>query len=152
MTGFAEDPQAAYGLPLDKKAFLHWVQRQEGRFEFAEGQVTMQARLTRGHSRIANAFTQALRNQLNPNNWEVFAEGFGIDVGASVRYPDVLVEKVGGAPNELTTAEPILLVEVLSPSSVGTDMTFKLAEYTSLPDYPYSYATRHNRLITLARR
>lgn len=28
---------------------------------------------------------------------------------------------------------PVLIVEVLSPSSTGTDLTAKLAEYTSLP-------------------
>ena len=132
MTGFSEDPQAAYGLPLDKKSFLHWVQRQEGRFEFAEGKVTMQARITRGHSLVTNAFTLALRSRLSISDWNVLAEGFGIDVGDGIRYPDILVEKAGGQTSDLTTTTPVVLVEVLSPSSVGTDMTVKLAEYTSL--------------------
>ena len=38
MTGFAEDPQAPYGQPREKLAFLQWVQKQEGgRYEFKDG-------------------------------------------------------------------------------------------------------------------
>ena len=33
----------------------------------------------------------------------------------------------------MSTTTPVLLVEVLSPSSVGRDLSVKLAEYVSLP-------------------
>jgi Uma2 family endonuclease len=52
---------------------------------------------------------------------------------ALISAPDVLVERVHPDGKALSTDEPVLLVEVLSPSSVGTDMVAKLAEYTSLP-------------------
>jgi Uma2 family endonuclease len=44
-----------------------------------------------------------------------------------------LVERLNADGKALSTQSPVVLIEVLSPSSTGTDMTEKLAEYTSLP-------------------
>ena len=59
---------------------------------------------------------------------------FAVEIGEDVRYPDVLVELLSaGGPQALSSAAPVLLVEVLSPSSAARDLNVKLAEYTTLP-------------------
>lgn len=132
MTGFSEDPQSAYGRPLDKKAFLHWVQRQQYKYEFKNGEAVMHPGGTRKHAQIIGHFIVALGNRLDPKAWAVGPGEFAVAIGEDVRFPDILVERASSAGDALSTEEPVVLVEVLSPSSKATDMTIKLAEYTSL--------------------
>jgi Uma2 family endonuclease len=72
-------------------------------------------------------------NRLDPDVWNVGPTDFAVEIGPDIRYPDVVVEHVHPDGAALSTDAPIVLVEVLSPSSVGTDMVEKFAEYTSLP-------------------
>lgn len=123
---------APLNLRFDNRAFLTWLADREGRYELQSGNVIMQANVTRGHVRIANAFAAALRARLALADWDVFAESFGVEIGSSIRYPDVIVEAAGKPNTELTTFEPTLLVEVLSPSSAATDLNIKPQEYLTL--------------------
>ena len=132
MTGFSEDPQAHYGAPRDKRSFLHWVQKQEGRFEFKDGRIVMHAGSTIRHARILTGFLLGFSNRLDFKAWDVVSAQFAVEIGDDVRFPEVLVEKAGGNEYAISTSNPIILVEVLSPSSVGRDLNVKLAEYTSL--------------------
>ncbi|MEQ1718463.1 MAG: Uma2 family endonuclease [Hyphomicrobium sp.] len=132
MTGFAEDPQAACGRPIDKQAFLHWVQRQQGRFEFKDGQVVMHAGSTKRHSWISADFITAFARRLDPSQWAIGTAVIAVEIADEIRYPDAIVERRTSDGREISTDTPVVLVEVLSPSSVGRDMNAKLAEYTSL--------------------
>lgn len=133
MTGFAEDNVPAYEAPMTKAVFLHWVQGREGRFELKSGRVIMQAGGTKRHNWITKNIVVALDKCLDPDNWATGIIDIAVQIGEDVRYPDVLVERLQNDGGALSTERPVVLVEVLSPSSVGTDMTMKLAEYTSLP-------------------
>ncbi len=132
MTGFSEDPQAPYGAPRDKRSFLHWVQRQEGRFEFKDGRVVMHAGSARRHAWVTLGFASAFLQRLDPGDWAVGSPDVAVEIGEDIRYPDVVVERKVDDGATLSTSTPIILVEVLSPSSVGRDLNVKLAEYTSL--------------------
>jgi len=124
---------APLDLMLDKQAFLQWVQRQEGRFELKNGQVIMHPGGTKRHAWIIGAFVTAFRTRLDLSIWCVGPTDIAIEIGPDIRYPDVVVERIQDDGTALSTQTPTVLVEVLSPSSVGTDMTAKAAEYTSLP-------------------
>ena len=134
MTGFSEDPQAPYGQPRDKRSFLHWVQRQEGgRYEFKDGRVVMHPGSTLRHGRIITGFVTAFSSRLDPTVCTVVPTDVAVEIGEDIRYPDVLVMKnVKGDDLDVSTSAPVILVEVLSPSSMGRDLNVKLAEYTSL--------------------
>ncbi len=124
---------APLDLMLAKPEFLRWVQRQDGRYELKGGQVIMHAGTTRQHWLVANRFILEIAKQLDNNKWAAGGADLAVEIGEDIRYPDVLVEPTGRDGDALTTTEPVLLVEVLSPSSVGTDMTEKPSEYGSLP-------------------
>src|SRR5262245_50052625 len=105
---------------MDKAAFLAWVQGREERYELANGRVVMMVGASLNHGRIVGNVYFALRSQLDPR-WEVIAE-FGLDsTPRSLRYPDILVHRAGEDGSRLVTSEPVLLVEVLAPSSETLD-------------------------------
>jgi Uma2 family endonuclease len=57
-----------------------------------------------------------------------------VDLGPStVRYPDVLVDVSGEPFGDLTATAPILVAEVISPSSASDDLAEKPQEYFGLP-------------------
>lgn len=114
-------------VQMDKSAFLAWVQGREERYELANGRVVMMVGASRTHGLIVLNIAMLLRNQLDPTT--VIAD-FGLDAGPrTLRYPDVMVDRAGG---DYTTSDPVLLVEVLSPSTEALDLGDKAAEYLKL--------------------
>lgn len=152
MTGFAED-NVPYAAPMTKAEFLRWVQRQERRHEFVAGRAVMHAGSTKRHNWLAQNFAFLLRAQLSAEDWAIGFADVAVGVGHDIRYPDVLVEKHQGVGRDLVSEAPIVIVEVLSPSSVGTDMTEKLAEYTSLASLQaYIVASQDEAIVWLWQR
>jgi Uma2 family endonuclease len=124
---------------MDKSAFLAWVQGREGRYELSKGRVMMMTGGSRGHGIIMRRLANALEKRLDPNRWAVLTSDFGVDLGPeTVRYPDVVVDVAGGLFKDLTATAPVLVAEVISPSSATYDLGDKAAEYlrsTSLSAY-----------------
>jgi Uma2 family endonuclease len=120
-------------LRMSKAAFIEWSATAEERYELVGGRVLMMARPALAHAMIVMNLALLLRAQLDPKQWVVIAE-FGLDTGPdTLRYPDVVVDRVGGAGKSYTAIAPILLAEVLSPSSIETDLGDKAAEYLQAP-------------------
>ena len=120
-------------LTLDKHAFLHWAERQEGRFELKGNRVVAIANGTRNHAHVFSNIAYALMRRLDRSCWSVTAANFAVAIGEDIRYPDVLVERAGADGKALSTTEPVFIAEVLSPSSLALDLHDKAAEYMSLP-------------------
>lgn len=117
---------------LDKEAFLSWAQEHEERYELVDGRVVMMAGASLNHGRVVSNLHFALRRQLSPG-WEVVLD-FGLDSGpATLRCPDILVHQRGRDGTTFTTSEPVMLTEVLSPSSEALDLGDKASEYLQLP-------------------
>ena len=120
-------------LRMDKAAFLARMQATEERCELAGGRVVMMPGASRVHGRIVRKLVAALSSRLDPLRWEVFEE-FGLDVGPdTLRYPDVVVDRAGGGDKDYTATAPVLLAEVLSPSTAEIDLGDKAAEYLRIP-------------------
>jgi Uma2 family endonuclease len=120
-------------LRMNKAAFLSWMQETEGRYELAGGRVVMMAGASRVHGRIVRKLLNALSSRLDPQQWEVFAE-FGLDAGPeTLRYPDIVVDRAGGADKDHRATAPVPLAEVLSPSTAEIDLGDKAAEYLQIP-------------------
>jgi len=120
-------------LQLSKTAFIEWSANEEGRCELVGGHVVMMPRPSLAHGMIIMNLAFLLRTRLDPKQWVVVAE-FGLDAGPdTLRYPDVVVDRAGGPGKSYTASAPVLLAEVLSPSSVEIDLGDKAAEYLRLP-------------------
>ena len=89
---------------------------------------------SRGHAFIVRRLAAALERRLDSTRWSVLTSDFGVELGpTTVRYPDVVVDAAGGPLKDLTATAPILVAEVLSPSSAKDDLGTKPAEYARLP-------------------
>lgn len=118
---------------INKTEFLAWVQtRERKRYELVNGSVVKAEQNTRGHARVTGNLLFARDRRLDRKRWDVL-QSFGLETGPlTIRDPDVLVDR-GGAGGDLTANAPVLLAEVLSPSSVTADLGDKLAEYLGIP-------------------
>ena len=109
-------------LRMDKAAFIAWMAANEGRYELAGGRVVMMPGVSRAHGMLVMNVASLLRDQLDRTKWTVIAE-FGLDAGPqTLRYPDIVVDRAGGGAKDYTATAPVLLVEVLSPSTAATDL------------------------------
>jgi Uma2 family endonuclease len=121
---------------VDKATFFRFIQTADEahRYEWVRGWIMQQqAGGTYGHVKIGTRFVTALANRLDPAVWGVSGPDRGIDTGGTVRYADVVVEREGADAKSLATTAPVVIVEVLSPSSEERDLGAKPAEYLDLP-------------------
>ncbi len=152
MTGFAED-NASCAAPMTKAEFLRWVQRQERRHEFVAGRAVMHAGSTKRHNWLAQNSAFMLRQRLVSDDWCIGFADVAVSIRDDIRYPDVLLEKREGDGRDLVCEAPVLIAEILSPSSTGADLTIKLAEYTSLPSLQaYIVASQDEPIVWLWQR
>jgi Uma2 family endonuclease len=118
---------------VDKQTFLRFAaEHAEERYEYVRGRIVQQMTGgTRDHGQVARRITRIVEDQINSALWTVLQDR-GVDTPETIRYPDVVVEPVDEPGDSLATGRPVLIVEVLSPSSTIDDMDVKPAEYMSL--------------------
>jgi Uma2 family endonuclease len=122
--------------PTDPDAFLLWSsqrKREEGKFELSRGRVRRAAPYaTKAHARVCMNIFGELARLVDDERFDVGLTGFGVRTPVGIRNPDVLVDPVNPDLTQLATATPVFIAEVLSPSTIGTDFTEKLDEYTAI--------------------
>jgi Uma2 family endonuclease len=120
-------------VQMDQDTFLTWVQGRAERYELDRGRVIMMTGGSRAHWQITANLLEALRARLDPDCYAVLPEfGVMLETG-SVRFPDIVIDPAGQPPTDLTATAPVMIVEVLSPSTERTDLGDKAAEYLRLP-------------------
>ena len=125
---------APLDLKLDKAAFDRWLLEQDRKYEWKEGRVVQMTNVTRAHARIVRNIARALETRFDLGKWSVVTSDFGVETGTFVRFPDVLVEpEDAGSFDVRRSPSPVVLFEVLSPSSLDIDMIEKPAEYGTIP-------------------
>lgn len=121
----------------DKAAFYHFVANSDERhrYEFVRGWIMQQqAGGTLRHSRLGSRFVTLFSTFLDRTVWAVSGPDRLIDLSGTVRFADALVERIGTATDDsIRTEHPVVIVEVLSPSSEERDLSVKPLEYLSAP-------------------
>lgn len=131
--------------------FLAWASEQpEGRFELAAGRVVAMSPKRIGHLRVKLDATVALRAAIAARGLpcEALPDGVAIRIDDCTVYePDAMVRCGPRASDDaLEIGDPVIVVEVVSPSSRGIDTGAKLAGYFALP------SVRHYLVVDLGRR
>ena len=121
---------------LTADEFIAWAMAQDGRFELLEGEVVAMAPERAAHARTkGNVFT-ALRTALaaGTGGCEAFPDGMAIRIDEFTVYePDASVRCGPPLPGDATELDnPVIVVEVLSPSTRGIDTGAKLEGYFRL--------------------
>jgi Uma2 family endonuclease len=116
-------------------AFFAWHQRQERRHELVDGQPRAMTGANNRHNRIALNVLFALSRLLPPGPCRpMLPADTAVRIPAgNIRYPDLVVDGGPYRPNDHAAAEPVLVVEVLSPSTRSFDGTRKVEEYRTVP-------------------
>jgi Uma2 family endonuclease len=119
---------------MNTPEFLAWAETQEGgRYELVRGRIAAMApersQHVRAKRRAANVLEAAIGRAGLP--CEAFVDGLAVAIDDETSYlPDALVncgEQV--AADSLVAPHPVIVVEVLSPSTQGIDKSVKLADY-----------------------
>jgi Uma2 family endonuclease len=121
--------------PTEPEAFLRWSEqrrREEGKFELSRGRVTCNMiNASNLHSRVLRNLVTELGRLLDLDRFDIGISDFAVRTPYGIRSPDIVVEPAR-SQSARSTAMPILIVEVLSPSAADVDFTEKLQEYTAI--------------------
>jgi len=100
------------------------------RYELLDGEIVAMAPPARAHGTLVSRLARVIGNALRPP-CEVIAEAGIIppERGDSYYQADLAVTCTPGAPSDQFVAEPVLIAEVLSPSTAATDRDRKLPDY-----------------------
>lgn len=140
------------------EAFLAWAEAQpRGRFELAGGEIVAMAPERAGHTRAKLEAVVALRAAIGRRSLdcEALTDGMSVRIDdETVFEPDALVRCGPRTPDDaVEISDPVIVVEVVSPSSRGIDSGVKLVGYFRLPSVRH-YLVIHTetRLIAHHRR
>ena len=140
MNYFVAEPHVGYALKkqlMTAQEFLAWDETlTQGRYEFVRGEVFMMNGGVDRNFTVGLNLMVALRQHLRGTGCRVY----GMDVKLRVEaadcffYPDLMVTcSAADAASRKMKREPVLVVEVLSPSTAAFDRGDKFADYRQLP-------------------
>jgi Uma2 family endonuclease len=117
--------------------YLAWAEQQPGRFELLDGAVVAMSPEGAGHAERKAAVHAALLAAIRSRGLAYYAlpDGMTVRIDDATAYePDALVycgKKL--LPSAVEVPNPVVVVEVLSPSTRHIDPSAKLADYFRLP-------------------
>jgi Uma2 family endonuclease len=139
---------------LNVDAFLAWAEREEqGKYELIGGVVVMQQSQQWGHSKAKAAVYVAMLQAIDQSGlpYYVAIDGPTVRIDNHTAFvPDVLVAALPEqALDSLEIPNPVIVVEVLSPSTARVDATTKLRGYFEVPSVQhYLILDPEDRTIT----
>jgi len=138
---------------MSVEQFLDFAENAEERYEYIDGEPIEMTGGKLNHFRLINRLQQLLESLLPDSDCEVLGSGMLLRVGdASLVSPDVIV--VCGEPETESDTRillnPILVVEVTSPSSIDYDRVVKRDFYESVDSIQaYLIVDQHRMLVEL---
>jgi Uma2 family endonuclease len=151
-------PQAkTAGMTIEQ--FLEWQLRQDRLHELVDGvpvvPLKMMTGATQRHDRVVVNTLANLVNQLRGKPCRPMTDDVAVRIpSGNIRRPDITVDCGKGSDRDMTAAEPRVVIEVLSPSTLSFDRFRKLEEYKTvasmqaiiLIDTESPQATVHRRI------
>ena len=118
---------------MSVEQFLKWEERQELRYEFDGFQPVAMTGGTSEHSAIQRNLLIALGTRLRGKPCQVHGSELKIAAAESIRYPDAFVVCTPIPRGAAVVSDPVVVFEVLSPSTATTDRIVKNQEYRDTP-------------------
>jgi len=130
-------PDLDTDLVMTREAYRSWTASQpSGRFERVEGRIVRMAAERLVHADRKALVWLGLRRAVAAAGLfcHVYPDGATVETGESDYEPDAVVRCGEPLPNDaIAVPDPVIIVEVLSPSTRHVDLTRKLAGYFLLP-------------------
>ena len=142
---------------LNRAEFRRWAEAQlRGRYERVGGEVVAMAPERIAHVRVKMRAWQALDQAIRAAglDCEAFGDGVTVEIGEDTDYePDAVVacgERL--ADDAIAAPAPVIVVEVLSPSTRSLDTGAKLTDYFRVPSIQHYLIIRADRHIVVHHR
>lgn len=136
-------------LPRTVDEFERWVETQEEIWEFINGELVMMGEASLNHAIIKDNIFAELRQALAGRPCRVFNEGVRIRQSRMSARPDVTVSCSPLDHSTPNIAEPVVIVEVLSPTTEGRDSQ-KWRSYRLIPSLQhFMTVAQDGREVTL---
>jgi Uma2 family endonuclease len=120
--------------PVTLTEFLAWEERQELRYEFDGVEPVAMAGGSLAHAAIQRNLALAVGTRLRGKPCQFFGSDLKIQAAEnSSRYPDGMVVCSGLDPALKIVGNPVVVFEVLSPSTAAVDRIVKAREYQATP-------------------
>lgn len=120
---------------IQVEEYLEGEQHSEIRHEYVAGQVFAMVGGTLGHNRVTLNIASFLNRHLRNGPCTAYMSDVKVRIEAAdaFYYPDVVISCECTDPTSLYLESPVLVVEVLSPSTENIDRREKLLNYQKLP-------------------
>jgi Uma2 family endonuclease len=142
-------PSAAEKL-MSLDEFLVWEREQPERYEFDGLVARMMTGGSLDHSTIASNLWTALREKLRGAGCRPFRGDAKVIANQNVRYPDLSVTCSAITGSDDIVPEPIVVIEILSPSTEREDRGRKKFDYFATPSIrQYAIVEQDERRIEL---
>jgi Uma2 family endonuclease len=113
--------------------FLAWEERQELRYEFDGFQPVAMTGGTAAHAVLQQNLAVSVGGRLRGTLCRMYGSDLKIEAAGSIRYPDAFVVCTPVAASAMVVRDPVVILEVLSPGTAGTDRIVKNREYAATP-------------------
>ncbi|MGA9012401.1 MAG: Uma2 family endonuclease [Acetobacteraceae bacterium] len=125
---------ATFRVPtMTRDQFLNWAEAQGGRHEFDGFQPVAMTGGNLNHNQIAINILVALRGRLGGTGCRPHGMDAGVaTIGDTVRYPDGVVTCSPANGLSRLVPDPVVVFEVISPTSGHMDRIVKLREYAAV--------------------
>src|SRR5580658_919548 len=115
---------------MTRDQFFAWAEAQEARYEFDGFEPVAMTGGNLNHNRIAFNIHVALRGRLKGSGCEPLGLDAGVaTIGDTVRYPDTVVTCSPAQGGSRLVPSPVVIFEVISPTSGHVDRIVKVREY-----------------------
>ncbi len=113
--------------------FFPWAEAQDARYEF-DGSEPVEVTGGRiGNSQLMIELLVALRSRLKGTGHEALGPDAGLrTIGQAIRYPDAVVTRSRTDGDAFWVADPLVVFEIVNPSSERTDRVIKRREYEAV--------------------
>ena len=113
--------------------FLTWENQEPQRYEFVGGVLTLMAGGTENHDLIGINIAAILNQRLRGTPCRVHGSNLKVRSPASaIMYPDAFVRCGPASGDRTVVSDPVLVVEVLSPTTQQADLTRKRWAYQAI--------------------
>jgi Uma2 family endonuclease len=141
----------AQGSGVNVDEYLAWAQAHPGRYELSDGEVVARPPEGAGHAAVKYAVQTALLASIRARSLpcHMLPDGMTVRIDETTAYePDALVycgPKI--EPSAVEVPAPIVVVEVLSPSTRRIDASAKLAGYFRVPSVAHYLIVDPNKSL-----
>jgi len=118
---------------MSLEAFLDWENRQELKYEFDGFQPIGMTGVSAAHSRIQVNLLGLLYIALRGHRCQPHGSDLKVQVAGRIRYPDAFIVCTPISDGALVVHDPVVVFEILSPSTSDKDHFEKNLEYRDTP-------------------